>query len=152
MKKAFPRTGFHSLAFRFPPTVVRCLLHGHQAALPVVARGSSGRQGLLLPGDHRTSRGQSQVRFAPSLEAVSVLFYYLNRGVAIALTKRPELAGCLDNLELVVISWFLFFTPLLHDTAVGRSARERARIRRPLRPRPRGRLPGTKGKHCALRR
>ena len=95
--------------------------------------------------------GQSQVRLVPSLEAVSVLFYYLNRGVAIALTKRPELAGCLDNLELVVISWFLFFTPLLHDTAVGRSARERARIRRPLRPRPRGRLPGTKGKHCALR-
>jgi hypothetical protein len=42
VKKAFPRTGFHSLAFRFPPTVVRCLLHGHQAALPDAERGSSG--------------------------------------------------------------------------------------------------------------
>ena len=114
VKKAFPRTGFHSLAFRFPPTVVRCLLHGHQAALPVVARGSSGRQGLLLPGDHRTSRGQSQVRFVPSLEAVSVLFYYLNRGVAIALTKRPELAGCLCNWSFFsasTVGWFVFFTP-----------------------------------------
>ena len=58
----------------FPPTVVRCLLHGHQAALPEEAGGSRGGPGLLLPGDHRTSRGQSQGRFAPSLEAVSVLF------------------------------------------------------------------------------
>ena len=40
VKKLFPQTWFHSLSFHFPPTVVWCLLHHHQAALSQEARSS----------------------------------------------------------------------------------------------------------------